>query len=369
MLRKNGLLLKASLFACFVTLFASPSQAATLDEMAGQMILVGFSGSTVDSQSVSGVRDLIADGRVGGVMYLKNNVSDLQTVRAMNAAFMAASNGLPPFIALDQEGGQVERLTRSVGFKEVQSAADIASGMSAEAAGRVYGEMANSLAALGFNLNFGPVADVNFNPSNPVIARFGRSYSADPATVARFAAAFIDAHRGAQVLTALKHFPGHGSSDKDSHEGFVDVTQSWQAAELEPYRQLIGSGHADMVMVAHIYHAAFVDGDAAQPPSSLSPNWISGVLRYQLGYEGVVISDDLEMGAIRSHFSFRDTIVRAVRAGTDILLYSNTANYRLSLADEVRQVLVEEALADPDFKARIEESYQRIVALKQRIAG
>lgn len=359
--------LKRAVFVGFFALFCLPAQAATLDEMAGQMVLIGFSGSTANSQSIVSLRELIAQGRVGGVMYLKHNVSDLDTVRAMNRAFMAASTDLPPFIALDQEGGQVERLTRSVGFKEVQSAADIAKGMSPVAAERVYAEMANSLSALGFNLNFGPVADVNFNPSNPVIARFGRSYSADPTTVSRFAAAFIDAHRGAQVLTALKHFPGHGSSDKDSHEGFVEVTNSWQAAELEPYRQLIAAGRADMVMMGHLYHAAFVDGDAAQPPSSLSPNWITGVLRAQLGYDGVVISDDLEMGAIRSHFSFKDTILRAVRAGTDILLYSNTVDTRLSLADEVRRILVEEAEIDPVFKARIEESYQRIVALKQRV--
>jgi len=184
--------------------------------------------------------------------------------------------------------------------------------------------------------------------------------------VARYGAGFVEAHRAVGLLTTLKHFPGHGSSTADSHEGFVDITDSWQASELEPYRTLMAQGLADMVMVGHLYHADYSDA-GAQTPSSLSPQWIEGVLREELNYDGVIISDDLEMGAIRQHFTLEETVTKAVRAGMDVLLFSNTADYRESLGGEILEILVTEAEADAAFAARIEESYERIVALKSRI--
>lgn len=334
--------------------------------MAGQMIVVGFQGDDVDNASVEALRAEIAAGRLGGVMLLKTNVKSLDAVRIMNAAFRAASPELPPFITVDQEGGAVERLTKDVGFREIPNALSVAANNSAAEAEALYGTMAASLADLGFNLNFGPVADVNINPRNPVIAKFGRSFSADPAVVATYDAAFIKAHHAAGVLTAMKHFPGHGSSTGDSHEGFVDITQTWQALELDPYRALIAAGDVDMVMVGHLYHADYAD-PGQQTPSSLSPQWITGVLREDLGFDGVVISDDLEMGAIRDHFTLEQTVTMAVNAGMDLLLFSNTSKYRPGLGQEILDILVAQAEADPAFATRIEQSYDRIVALKARI--
>jgi beta-N-acetylhexosaminidase len=273
---------------------------------------------------------------------------------------------LPPFITIDQEGGAVERLTRDVGFDEVPPALQVAKGRSPAQAEALYAGMAEGIAELGFTVNFGPVVDLAINPGNQVIAKFGRAFGKTADVVVRYAEAFVKAHRGAGVLTALKHFPGHGSSTADSHEGFVDITDTWKESELEPYRRMIADGFADLVMVGHL-----IDTDVAADgmPSSLSPEWITGVLRDELGYDGVVISDDLEMGAIRDHFKLAEAVVRAVEAGTDVLLFTNTAKYRASLADEVRDILVRTANADPAFKARIEESYARIAALKQRIGG
>lgn len=342
------------------------AHAATLEEMAGQMIVVGFQGDDVADTAVENLRDELAAGRLGGVMLLKINVKSLDAVAAMNAAFRAASPELLPFLTLDQEGGAVERLTKDVGFKEIPNAAAIAAGNSPNEAEAIYAEMASSIAALGFTVNFGPVADINLNTSNQVIAKFGRAFSDDPAVVASYDAAFIKAHHAAGVLTALKHFPGHGSSTADSHEGFVDITDTWQPSELDPYRTLLGESLVDMVMVGHLYHADYSDA-GAQTPSSLSPQWISGVLRDELGYDGIVISDDLEMGAIRDHFTLEQTVTMAVRAGTDVLLFSNTAKYRASLGAEILAILVAEAEADPAFAARIAESYERIVELKGRI--
>jgi beta-N-acetylhexosaminidase len=146
------------------------------------------------------------------------------------------------------------------------------------------------------------------------------------------------------------------------------VTDVWQDVELEPYRAMIGNGLADMVMVAHIFNADVANGSDVQLPASLSPEWIEGVLRSDLGFEGVVISDDMEMGAVREQFDLRETVVRAVMAGNDIVLFSNTAEYDPELGATVHAVLVEEARADPAFAARIAESYQRILAYKAAIA-
>jgi beta-N-acetylhexosaminidase len=285
----------------------------------------------------------------------------------MNEAFRAAApDGLPPFITIDQEGGAVERLTEEVGFDELPRAIQVADSRTPAQAETLYAGMADAIADLGFTVNFGPVVDLAINPENQVIAKFGRAFGRTADEVVPYAEAFVKAHREAGVLTALKHFPGHGSSTADSHEGFVDITGTWREIELEPYRAMIADGLADFVMVGHL-----IDTDVAAEgmPSSLSPEWIEDVLRDELGYDGVVISDDLEMGAIRDHFSLSEAVVRAVEAGTDVLLFSNTADYRPGLGDEVRGILVSAANADPTFRDRIEESYARIVRLKQRIGG
>jgi beta-N-acetylhexosaminidase len=340
--------------------------APALEQMAGQMIVVGFQGDDAGDASVKKLREDITAGRIGGVMLLKTNVKTLGAVAEMNAAFRAASPELPPFITVDQEGGAVERLTKAVGFTEIPNAAAIAAGNSPQEAEAVYGKMAKGIAELGFSVNFGPVADVNVNPNNQIIAKYGRAFSADPAVVAAYDAAFIKAHHAAGLLTALKHFPGHGSSTADSHEGFVDISETWKPVELEPYKDLIAAGDVDMIMVAHLYHSRYSDADA-QTPSSLSPQWVTGVLREELKFDGVAISDDLEMGAIREHFTLKQTVTMAVRAGIDVLLFSNTAKYRAGLGQEILDILLAEAEADPAFAARIEQSYNRIVDLKTRI--
>ena len=360
------LLLRLALALPLLAFAVPAAQAAVaLEQMAGQMIVIGFQGDDADDASVKALRDELAAGRLGGVMLLKTNIKSLPAVTEMNEQFRAASPDLPPFITVDQEGGSVERLTRSVGFTEIPNAAAIAARNSPDKAQAVYDDMAKGIAALGFTVNFGPVADVNVNTKNQIIAKYGRAFSADPALVAAYDAAFIKAHHAAGLMTALKHFPGHGSSTADSHEGFVDITETWKPVELEPYKALIAAGDVDMIMVAHLYHAGYSDA-GSQTPSSLSRQWVTGVLRDELKFDGVAISDDLEMGAIRDHFTLKQTVTMAVRAGIDVLLFSNTAKYRASLGQEILDILVSEAQADPAFAARIEQSYDRIVELKTR---
>ncbi len=357
-------LLLAALLALFVVV---PAEAQTLEQMAGQMIIVGFKGADAGDATVKALAAEIGAGTLGGVMYLKPNVKSLGAVKAMNAAFRAASPDLPPFLTLDQEGGAVERLTSAVGFAEMPNAQTVAADDSPAQAEAAYAKMARGIANEGFTVNFGPVADLNINPNNQVIAKYGRSFGKSGKTVTTYDEAFIAAHHDAGLLTALKHFPGHGSSTADSHEGFVDISKTWSPTELAPYQALFANGYDDFVMVGHLYHKDY-DGDGAlKLPASLSPDWIDGVLRDQLKFSGVVISDDLEMGAIRKQFDLHDTVVRAVNAGVDVLLFSNTAAYDPKLQDRVRGILVAEAEADPTFRARIEASYARIVAMKGRI--
>lgn len=360
--------MKLILLAALAALaLAVPARAQTLDQMAGQMIIVGFEGDSAGDASVKAIAAEFGAGTLGGVMYLKPNVKSLAEVTAMNAEFRAASPALPPFIALDQEGGAVQRLTADVGFAETPNAQTIAADDTPAGAQAAYLKMAKGLASLRFTVNFGPVADLNINPKNEIIAKYGRSFGKAADTVIAYDEAFVTAHHEAGMLTALKHFPGHGSSTGDTHLGFVDISRTWAPVELDPYKALFAGGYSDFVMVGHLYHSGYGDDGSVKLPASLSPGWIETVLRGQLGFQGVVISDDLEMGAIRKEFDLHDTVVRAVNAGVDVLLFSNTAAYSPGLADTIRGIIVREAEADPAFKAKVEASYARIVALKARI--
>jgi len=371
------MLMSLAIAAAAIGAAAVSANAATLDQMAGQMVLVGFQGGAVTDPGVQTLISEIKAGQVGGLMYLRVNVKSLDAVKAMNAAFVAANPSLKPFITLDQEGGKVQRLSAKVGFPEMPSAEDVAKDDTPDQAEAIYAKTATGLAGLGFNVNFGPVVDLNVNPDNPIIGKYGRSFSADPAKVIAYADAFLQAQHQAGVLTALKHFPGHGSSTTDSHKGFVDVTSTWKPVELQPYKTLVGQGGIDFVMVGHLYIDSYgAPPDPQQLPTSLSSYWIGSILRGQIGYKGAVISDDLEMGAIRDLFKsdsndeiIRQTVVKAVNAGVNVLLFSNTAVPTADLGQKIHDILVSEAKKDPAFAKKIEASYNLIVALKKKLAA
>jgi beta-N-acetylhexosaminidase len=357
--------------AARVAQLATPASGPTFEQMIGQMVMVGFFGTALPDPGVQTVLRQLQQGKVGGVLYLRDNVSSLDKIVQMNDAFLRAQPGLPPFIAVDQEGGFIQRLKGDIGFPDTLSAKR----MAAQGVGRAWRDytiMARALRAHGFNLNLGPVVDLETNPDNPIIARYRRAYSADPGTVSDYAAMFIQAHHASGVLTALKHFPGHGSSQSDTHLGFTDISASWVAAELEPYRALLGRNdlNIDMVMAGHLYHSGLNRGGEPRTPATLSPQvmqLLRGQGQGQLGYGGVVITDDLRMGAIREHFSQTEALLAAVRAGNDILMYSALGDNMAGLPDWVIRTLSAEAQRDPQFARMIVASYNRIVTLKQRL--
>lgn len=336
---------------------------ASLDAMIGQMIMVGFDGVSMQDEAVRDVRDRFAKGLLGGAMLLGRNIESREQLRALTRSFLGAGAPLIPFISIDQEGGAVQRLDARRGFREIPTAREIARTRSPEQAGVVFGKLAEQLAESGVNLNFGPVVDLDLNPGNPVIGKLGRSFGAQPHRVAQYARWFIVAHRAHGVFTAPKHFPGHGSSVTDSHKGFTDISASWREVELEPFRELLRrNGDVDMIMVGHLFHPKFTDGGGV--PASLSAHAIRYWLRDELGFRGVVVTDDLNMGAIEQKYSLADATIRAVNAGNDIVLFSNYPDYDPELAGKIHRIIKKAVVDGKILESRIAESYKRIRLMK-----
>jgi beta-N-acetylhexosaminidase len=334
-------------------------------EMIGQLLVISFSGRTPDAAGVAIARDALARSEVGGVLWFRHNVGTADDVRAINALFADAHPVLPAIVGIDQEGGAVTRIRPTEGAPVVPSAREVAAGSVAEAE-RIYREMAENLSSLGFTVNFGPVVDVEVNAQNPVIAEFGRAYGSDPATVIDYAEAFIEAHHAEGVATALKHFPGHGSSTADSHAGAIDLTPTWSRREMLPFTALMGARGTDMVMIGHLTLDGITGPDDL--PASLSPLALNGFLRDTLCYEGLIVSDDLAMDAVSSRWGSAEAARLMVEAGGDVAIVSLPADRGMSLVAEIIDRLEAEAARSPAFAAKIRHAYARIVNHKLDMA-
>lgn len=336
----------------------------SLDIKIGQMILIGFPKAEVDNTVLEEVRQ----GKVGSIILFEKNIPAKNSYIALKKitwTYQQAAS-IPLLIAIDQEGGRVNRLKEKYGFPRSVTAAQL--GKMPLDSVRFYGETtAATLAGLGINLNFAPVVDLASNPTNPIIAKVERAYSANPDSVALYAKEFIKAHHKLGVLTTLKHFPGHGSSKDDTHLGIADVTQTWNKDELTPYKKLIDEGFVDAVMTAHIVNKKL---DEKGNPGTLSSSIINGILRKELGYRGVVFSDDMQMHAIAKHYGLEEAIRLSILAGVDILTFSNNiSGSQERTVDVVHRIIrkfVQDGVITPE---RIDESYKRVMALKKRLNG
>lgn len=225
--------------------------------------------------------------------------------------------------------------------------------------------MGGVLAQAGFNLNFAPVVDLDY-PDSPAIGNVERAFHRRPDRVTAHARAFVQGLEEAGVVPVLKHFPGHGSARGDTHDGFVDVSATWTPDELEPYRVLLDEGFDGMIMVAHVALRQY----GGNVPADLSPGVVDGLLRGKLGWDGVVVTDDLQMGAVTGAYSLEDTVLLAVNAGADILLFGNNLPlaYDELVAEHAHAALmrlIREGRIDP---ARIRASWRRIQAIKQHLS-
>ncbi len=341
-------------------------QAQSLDSLGikiGQMILIGMPKAEVDPVVLEEVRQ----GKAGSIIYFEKNIpktNSFAEFKKMSWTYQKAAP-IPLFITIDQEGGKVNRLKEKYGFPRSITAAAMGKAKNFDSVRFYSSSIAATLAGLGINVNFAPCVDLAINPENTVIVKPERSFSSNEDTVAMMAIEYIKQHRKVGVLTALKHFPGHGSSKEDTHFGVADVTNTWTERELKPYKVIIDSGYVDAVMTSHIVNKAL---DKNGLPGTLSKDILDGILRKRLGFNGVVFSDDMQMHAIAKNYGLEETIKLAINAGVDIMCFSNNISgseeRTVTKVHEIIRKFVENGEIP---KARIDESFKRIMALKYRL--
>jgi beta-N-acetylhexosaminidase len=360
---KSARLLLVTVLSCAVT--AGSAQAVDeLDIKIGQMLLVGYPGPELDSTLLTEIRS----GKVGSVILFEKNVPKTATAFASLKKVLWTYQKAAPaplFICIDQEGGRVNRLKDKYGFPRSITASAMGKAGTLDSV-RFYAEaIASNLAGLGFNINFAPCVDVGTNPDNPVIVKAGRSFSANADSVALLAREYIAQHRKYGVLTVLKHFPGHGSSTADTHLGIADVTNTWTEAELLPYTKLQSQGYVDAIMSAHIVNKKL---DPKGYPGTLSKRILDSLLRGRLSYNGVVFSDDMQMHAITKYYGLEEAVKLAINGGIDIMCFSNNiANSEERTVNKVHATIKAMVLKGEISRARIDESYTRITALKRKL--
>lgn len=346
-------------------------------KMIGQMIMVGFEGISPSDPQVKQIHEHISQGRIGGILLFRHNIQNKKQLQGLVSYLKeAAPPDLPLLVAIDQEGGKVQRLSSENGGRDYPSAKIVREQHTPQEAFQIYLEMAGELAALGLNVNFGPVVDFDRDSATgrvcPVIGGLERSFGTRTQEIVDYARAFVEAHRQRGILTSLKHFPGHGLAAKDSHQGLVDITHTWRESEMEPYRELNASHHADMIMVGHLWLGHFDGGY----PATLSEHIIHPLLREQMDYQGVIMTDDLHMGAIGQHYGLEEVVLFAVQAGNDILLFSNNKAAAQGIKDfkgsidvidfiyDTLQSALDRGELSPD---RLRKSYERIKSMKERL--
>jgi beta-N-acetylhexosaminidase len=340
-----------------------------LEKMVGQMLMVRFHGTSATSNSLI-CKDIKKYNVGADILFDYNpvdkskakNIKNKAQLKKLTSQLQACSSDGKLLIAVDQEGGKVQRLKSKYGFYgKFPKASDVIK-MNQSQIKSTYTKMSKELKSVGINYDLAPVVDLDINMKNHVIHGLGRSFGKDPKIVAKYASTFIDAMHHYGVLTSLKHFPGHGSSVGDTHKGYVDVTKLWKRVELEPYKLL--KNKADTVMVAHVFNKNL----DSKYPATLSAKTVNGLLRKELGYRGVVITDDLQMGAISKKYGLKTTLQLAINAGDDILLFGNQLDPRKvvttkKLVDSIVSLVKDGKVS----KRSIENSYNRIQRLKKKL--
>ena len=323
-----------------------------LPQLCGQIIVGGFDGPELPPSFETALRE----GRRGGAILFKRNLPALDAVvRLCDSIRAAAPAEMPPFLGVDQEGGRVTRLPPPFlalpPMRLLGVLGDL--GLVRRAARAVGAE----LAAAGFNLNFAPVLDVDSNPDNPIIG--DRAFGRDPRTVMRSGVAFLQGLQDRNVLACGKHFPGHGDTSVDSHLDLPLITHDrarLEQIELPPFRAASGAGIASL-MTAHVVCESLDPG----VPATLSRSICASLLRAEIGFEGVLFSDDLEMQAVAARYPIEELAVEAVWAGCDALLVCKSEE----LQDRALEALVRRAEKDPRFRDRCAEAVGRSLRVRR----
>ncbi|HEY7416494.1 MAG TPA: beta-N-acetylhexosaminidase [Ktedonobacteraceae bacterium] len=330
----------------------------TRDELIGQVIAVGFPGTSVNQE----ITDLIQHHHVGNIILFSRNIHDTQQLHTLTQQLQdiarQAGQRYPLLIMLDQENGMVRRLGQNATIFPGNMALGAID--SEETAYQVALATGRELKVLGINMNLAPVLDVNNNPANPVIGV--RSFGEDPQLVARLGAAAVRGYQDAGIITSVKHFPGHGDTATDSHLALPVIPHNMERLEqieLVPFRSAIKAG-ATSVMVAHIYLPQLMPGSSQ--PATTSYEIIQGLLRTHLGYDGMVISDCLEMDAVARTISTEQGALQTLRAGADMALISHRYERQLGAIAAIKAALQDGSLS----QARLTQASERVLALKRR---
>jgi beta-N-acetylhexosaminidase len=352
--------------ACRTFAPPDPARLAPLLPRLGDLLLVGFHGTTAEGNA--DLERLLCETRAGGVLLFARNVVDAAQVGRL-ARWMAerarACTGRPLLIGVDAEGGRVMRLGPAAGYSATLSHHDLGDGNDLALTELEARRIGARLREAGIGWNMAPVIDVGYNPVNPVIVGTGRSFGADAARVTAHARAYLAGMHAAGILTAVKHFPGHGSSVADSHLGFVDVTETARPdLELAPYRALMAEGVIDAVMTAHVFNQHL----DRRYPATLSRPTITGLLRHDLGWTGPVVSDDLRMGAIEQHYGLDEAAVLALDAGVDLLLIADDRLPNTTSAAQLALTAIQHALQSGRLPpSTIESALTRVARLRTRL--
>lgn len=341
----------------------SNGEEVSLDKKIGQMLMVWFEGSNITPE----IERMIRDHKVGGVVLFRwaGNLESKEQIARLNTELQAMSMkelGLPLLISLDQEGGSVTRIPGATDFPGNMALGATGNRDYAHSVGNMIGR---ELSALGINMDLAPVLDVNVNPKNPVIGL--RSFGEDPALVSELGRAYIDGLQSAGIIPVGKHFPGHGDTATDSHTGLPVVNYSRDTLErvhLKPFADAIDEG-LPCIMTAHIT----VNSIDKERPATLSKKVLSDLLRKDLGFDGVIMTDAMDMAAISEYYGPTErAAVEAIKAGADIILMPQYRDDWLGsigkTIDEIKTAVEEGEISEK----RIDESYERIVALKKHIS-
>ncbi|MDI6618358.1 MAG: beta-N-acetylhexosaminidase [Clostridiales bacterium] len=326
----------------------------TLDEKLGQMVITGIDSYTADGNALK----MINSYHVGGFIVLSQNVKNTsQLLGLLNSLKKANSkNKIPLFISVDEEGGRISRMPAE--FANFPPNSTIGRANNAAFSYKVGVAIAHKIKSFGFNMDFAPVLDINSNPENPVIG--DRSFGANANIVTKLGIQTVKGLKSQNVISVVKHFPGHGDTFVDSHIGLPSVNHSLdklKSFELIPFQESIKNG-VDGVMAAHILFPK-IDADY---PSSMSKSIITGILRNYLKYTGVIITDDMTMGAITKNYDIRSAAVKSVNAGCDIILVCHGHDNEVAVITALKSAVSKGTIS----KARVDESVYRILSLKRK---
>lgn len=326
----------------------------TIDEKIGQLIIAGFDGITVNDE----LQSLILEKYIGGVILFSKNVESASQVVELNNEIKEINkvNKSPIFISVDEEGGLVSRMPSE--FKDIPTNSDIAKYDDEDLSyniGKVIGE---EISSLGFNMDFAPVLDINSNPDNPVIGN--RSFGDNEAIVSKLGIATMKGLKDSNIIATVKHFPGHGDTSVDSHVGLPVVENDLErlkSFELVPFQKAIDEG-VDMVMVSHIMLPKIDEND----PATLSKTIVTDILRKDMNYNGVVVTDDMTMGAIINNYDIGEAAVKSINAGVDIVMVCHQYENVTKVIDAIKEAVNNGSITEE----RIDKSVERILKLKDK---